>query len=129
MVASATRSLASWSALEHCVGAMGTELPLLDRCGYGPSVPSPLTIYLRNHEAAARAGCDLFRRTAANQRHKPYADELRQVVTEVEEDLNSLRELMRRAGFVLTCCWVRRFGSPSGSVGSSPTAACSAGHR
>ena len=98
MVASATRSLASWSALEQCVGAMGTELPLLDRCGYGPSVPSPLTIYLRNHEAAARAGCDLFRRTAANQRHKPYADELRQLVTEVEEDLNSLRELMRRAG-------------------------------
>lgn len=61
-------------------------------------MPSPLTIYLRNHEAAARAGCDLFRRTAANQRHKPYADELRQLASEVEEDLNSLRDLMRRAG-------------------------------
>src|SRR5215212_795011 len=43
-------------------------------------------------------GATLFRRTAANQRHKPYTHELRQLVTEVEEDLNSLRKLMRRTG-------------------------------
>jgi hypothetical protein len=61
-------------------------------------VPTPLAIYLRNHEAAARAGCDLFHRTASNQAHKPYADELRQLAAEVEEDLTSLRDLMRAVG-------------------------------
>jgi hypothetical protein len=56
-----------------------------------------LAIYLRNHEAAAQAGRDLFRRTAANQRDQPYATELAELTTEVEEDLETLHEIMRAA--------------------------------
>jgi hypothetical protein len=55
----------------------------------------PLAIYLRNHEAAANAGRDLFRRTAASQRDRPYAGELADLSTEVEEDLQSLQAIMR----------------------------------
>jgi len=61
-------------------------------------VPSQLAIYLRNHEAAAQAASDLFRRTVANHRRKPYAQELRELAGEAREDLTSLRSLMRRAG-------------------------------
>jgi hypothetical protein len=60
-------------------------------------VPSSLAIYLRNHEAAAQAGNDLFRRTVSNHRRKPYAEELRQLAAEAREDLVALRQLMRRA--------------------------------
>ncbi len=56
---------------------------------------SPLEIYLRNHEAAAQAGYDLFRRTSTNQRRKPYAAELAELATEVGDDLRALRRLMR----------------------------------
>ena len=58
-------------------------------------MPSQLAIYLRNHEAAASAGHDLFRRTLSSHRRKPYAAELRELVAEAHEDLNTLRELMR----------------------------------
>ena len=58
----------------------------------------PLAIYLRNHEAAAQAGRDLFRRTAASQRDRPYAGELAELATEIEQDLASLRAIMRAAG-------------------------------
>ena len=59
---------------------------------------SPIEIYLRNHEAAARAGYDLFRRAATNQRRKPYAAELSALASEVREDLGALRRLMRERG-------------------------------
>jgi hypothetical protein len=55
----------------------------------------PLAIYLRNHEAAALAGRDLFRRTAANQRDRPYAGELAELSTEIEQDLEALHAIMR----------------------------------
>ena len=55
---------------------------------------SPLSIYLRNHEAAAQAGRDLFHRAATNHRSEPYAMDLRQLAAEVREDVRSLRELM-----------------------------------
>ena len=58
----------------------------------------PLAIYLRNHEAAGQAGLDLFRRTAANQRNRPYAGELAELSTEIEQDLQSLRAIMRAVG-------------------------------
>ena len=58
----------------------------------------PLAIYLRNHEAAGQAGLDLFRRTAANQRDRPYAGELAALATEIDQDLESLRSIMRAAG-------------------------------
>jgi PHD/YefM family antitoxin component YafN of YafNO toxin-antitoxin module len=54
----------------------------------------PLAIYLRNHEAAALAGRDLFRRTAANQRDRPYADELAELSAEVEQDVQALQAAM-----------------------------------
>jgi hypothetical protein len=55
---------------------------------------SPLSIYLRNHEAAAQAGRDLFHRAASNHRNEPYGPELRELAAEVREDLRSLRDLM-----------------------------------
>jgi hypothetical protein len=59
-------------------------------------MPSQLTIYLRNHEAAARAGCDLLARTASGQRSRPQGDALAALVVEDREDLEALRRLMRR---------------------------------
>ena len=56
---------------------------------------SQLSIFLRNHEAAARAGLDLIRRAARNQRRRPWGDELGSLALEAEEDLTSLRRLMR----------------------------------
>jgi hypothetical protein len=58
----------------------------------------PLAIYLRNHEAAAQAGLDLFRRAAASQRDQPYAAELAELSTEIEQDRESLRAIMRAVG-------------------------------
>ena len=58
-------------------------------------MPSQLAIYLRNHEAAASAAYDLWRRTLFSHRRKPYATELRELVAEAKEDLASLRRLMR----------------------------------
>jgi hypothetical protein len=59
---------------------------------------SALEIYLQNHEAAAQAGRDLFRRTAASQRDRPYGAELRALADDIEADLDRLRALMRAAG-------------------------------
>ncbi|CAA9288603.1 MAG: hypothetical protein AVDCRST_MAG48-342 [uncultured Friedmanniella sp.] len=59
-------------------------------------MPSQLSIFLRNHEAAARAGLDLVRRAARNQRRRPWGDELAALALEAEEDLTSLRRLMGR---------------------------------
>jgi hypothetical protein len=59
---------------------------------------SPLAIYLRNHEAAASAGYDLFRRASANQRKKPYAAELTELAAEVRDDLDALRRIMGEVG-------------------------------
>ena len=57
-----------------------------------------LAIYLRNHGAAALAGRDLFRRTAASQRDRPYGGELAELAAEVEEDCETLHAIMRAAG-------------------------------
>jgi hypothetical protein len=57
-----------------------------------------LAVYLRNHGAAAVAGRDLFRRTAANQRDRPYGGELADLAGEVEEDCETLHAIMRAAG-------------------------------
>jgi hypothetical protein len=61
-------------------------------------VPSQLAIYLRDHEAAAQAAYDLFRRTVSNQRRKPYADDLRDLAAEARQDLGSLRAVMKQLG-------------------------------
>lgn len=57
---------------------------------------TPLAVYLRNHEAAAQAGSDLFRRVASSHRRQPYAAEIKQLAAEVQTDLRSLRDIMAR---------------------------------
>ena len=61
-------------------------------------MPDLLALYLRNHEAAARGGADLFRRAAASQRQRPYGGEVLALRDEVVEDLATLRGLMQRRG-------------------------------
>lgn len=54
-----------------------------------------LAIYLRNHEAAAHGGADLFRRMSGSQARRPWGSELERLTADVAEDLRSLRTLMR----------------------------------
>lgn len=63
--------------------------------GYGVDVESSTVIYLRNHEAAAQAGLDLFRRVTRSQRRADRAAELAAITVEIREDLESLQALMR----------------------------------
>lgn len=63
------------------------------------SAPSKhVAIYLRDHEAAARAGLDLAKRTASGQRRRAYAHVLNDIVQEIREDLSSLRDVLRAVG-------------------------------
>jgi len=57
-----------------------------------------LAIYLRNHDAAAQAGKDLFRRAERNQRDRPYGAQLAALRAEVEEDAQVLRAVLRAEG-------------------------------
>ncbi len=59
---------------------------------------SPLALYLRNHEAAARAGVDLARRAASGQRGRPWADVLQWLAQQVAEDLDSLQAVLASLG-------------------------------
>ncbi|SER22489.1 hypothetical protein [Microlunatus flavus] len=54
-----------------------------------------LAVYLRNHEAAAQGGAELFRRMASSQRRRPWGPELEDLTADVVEDLRSLRALLR----------------------------------
>jgi hypothetical protein len=55
---------------------------------------SALEIYLQNHEAAARAGVDLSRRAAFNQRRQAHGPELKSLRQAIEEDRSRLRTIM-----------------------------------
>lgn len=55
---------------------------------------SALEIYLQNHEAAARAGVDLCRRAAFNQRKRTHGPALRSLRRAIEEDRSRLRLIM-----------------------------------
>ncbi len=57
-----------------------------------------LTVYLQDHEAAAQAGLDLFRRTAATQRRRSYGADLAVLRDEVAEDLAALRRVLQQQG-------------------------------
>jgi hypothetical protein len=57
-----------------------------------------LAIYLRNHEAAAGAGADLFTRLSGSQSKRPWGAELVAVSEEVGQDLRTLRGLLRSQG-------------------------------
>ena len=65
-------------------------------CRYG--LASSLEIYLQNHEAAAQAGSDFFRRTAANQGGREHGGELRALAAEVKEDHRRVRAIMTKVG-------------------------------
>jgi hypothetical protein len=65
---------------------------------YGLGMSSSLEIYLQNHEAAAQAGSDLFRRTAANQRSRAYGEELPKLAAQIKEDHRRLRSILTRVG-------------------------------
>jgi hypothetical protein len=57
-----------------------------------------LAIYLRNHEAAASAGADLFARLSSSQAKRPWGAELVALSEEVGQDLRTLRGLLRSQG-------------------------------
>ena len=54
-----------------------------------------IAIYLRNHEAAAHAGVDLFRRVTNSQRDADRRAELAAITVQIREDLASLQAMMR----------------------------------
>jgi hypothetical protein len=55
-----------------------------------------LQIYLRDHEAAAAGGLELFRRCAKSNEGAPYAAELQQLAGEVRRDRDALRDICRQ---------------------------------
>jgi hypothetical protein len=57
-----------------------------------------LAIYLRNHDAAAQAGVELFRRSEGSQRDRSYGAELTELRAEVEQDARALRQVLRAEG-------------------------------
>lgn len=57
-----------------------------------------IAVYLRNHEAAARAGVDLFRRVAAAQSKRIHGPELADLCGAVAEDMESLQAIMLELG-------------------------------
>jgi hypothetical protein len=57
-----------------------------------------LAIYLRNHDAAAQAGVELFRRAESNQRDRPYGPKLAELRAEDEQDARALRSVLRAEG-------------------------------
>jgi hypothetical protein len=57
-----------------------------------------LAIYLRNHEAAATGGVDLFGRMRQSQADRPWGTVLVDVAADVAEDLGTLRTLMHAWG-------------------------------
>jgi hypothetical protein len=57
-----------------------------------------LAIYLRNHEAAAQGGLDLFARMARSQSSRPWGATLADLHRDVAEDLDRLRSLLQGWG-------------------------------
>lgn len=64
----------------------------------GPLDERLLRIYLRDHLAAAVGGTELARRTLANNRGTPFEATLEQLAKDIEEDRQTLVELMDRLG-------------------------------
>jgi hypothetical protein len=57
-----------------------------------------LGIYLNDHLAGATAGVEISRRSAGSNEGSPYGEDLDSIATEIAEDRDSLRDVMRRAG-------------------------------
>lgn len=56
---------------------------------------SALRIYLQNHEAAARAGIDLCRRAAHNQREQAHGSVLTELSVAIRDDRERLLQIMK----------------------------------
>lgn len=61
----------------------------------GPHKSGLLSIYLNDHLAGATGGVELAKRLAANFKRSPHGQALRDIASEVEQDRNSLLEIMR----------------------------------
>jgi hypothetical protein len=57
-----------------------------------------LPIYLNDHLAGSVLGLELARRAAGNNKANDYGAELRRIAGEIEEDQDTLEELMKRLG-------------------------------
>jgi hypothetical protein len=57
-----------------------------------------LTIYLNDHLAGATAGALISRRAAGSNRSSQFGERLGQIATEIEEDKETLRTVMKRFG-------------------------------
>lgn len=75
-----------------------------------------MAMYLRNHEAAAQAGLDLFRRVARTHRDAAYAADLKAITAQVHADLTSLQAIMHELGVSpdLVLATVLRIGERAG---------------
>lgn len=71
---------------------METKVPLK------PDQLHLLHIYLRNHEAAAVGGLQLFRRCASANRGSAYAADLQSLTDEIRDDRDALRRVCRLFG-------------------------------
>ncbi len=60
--------------------------------------PQALAIYLRDHEAASRAGADLFARMSRSQSARSWGPTLAGVAEDVAQDVATLRGLLRATG-------------------------------
>jgi hypothetical protein len=61
-------------------------------------VHTRLSIYLNDHLAGSAAGVELARRLARNNKGTEYGPPLDRIARQVEEDRESLRDIMRRCG-------------------------------
>jgi hypothetical protein len=57
-----------------------------------------LSIYLNDHLAGATGGRALAERSLGNNRGTPYGETLASILPEIEQDMRSLHEVMRRVG-------------------------------
>ncbi|MEP7203117.1 MAG: hypothetical protein ABI894_10935 [Ilumatobacteraceae bacterium] len=55
-----------------------------------------LQIYLRDHEAAAAGGLELFRRCSRSNEGTPYAEELQRLTSEIRLKRDALRDICRQ---------------------------------
>src|SRR5829696_5828454 len=63
-----------------------------------PEGPRLLGIYLKDHFGGATGGLELARRTAKANRGSEFGGPLQQLATEIDEDRESLKQIMDRLG-------------------------------
>jgi hypothetical protein len=74
-----------------------TEVTKVNSTGHASQHRSDLLgIYLNDHLAGATGGVELAKRLASNFRRSPHSQALQRIAADVEQDRNSLLEVMRR---------------------------------